>query len=397
MITRPGALVLLGSAALAVAGRLLGLVEAYVLAAAGVGLVVLAVAQVLVLQPRLRIRRSVRPDRVHVGNPARVEIDVASAGRLRTPVLTLVDPIGDRAGARLRLAPVPAGGSVRAAYRLPTRTRGEVAVGPLQVEVGDPFGLARRTQVAADKVRLVVLPHVDRIRPLPPPAGAEPLSGQEGRPGLGVTGDEFHTLRPYVVGDDIRRVHWPMSARSEDLVVRQDDEPRQGRLTVVLDVTSAHTSTEGFERMVSAAASIAAAHWDRGDIVRLLTSDTRDTGWVTGQVAFDNLLEVLAVAQRSPRADLDRVLGLTDAGAHAVVVVTAGRPDADIAAIAGHRARRSGRRAGLTVVRFPGHAVAEPAGAIRGVRVVDVAPSRPFPLVWEEARARSRTRTGSRA
>ncbi|QYG92781.1 DUF58 domain-containing protein [Iamia sp. SCSIO 61187] len=396
MITRPGALVLAGSVALAVAGRLLGLVEAYVLAAAGGLLVIVAVAQVLVLQPRLRVRRSVRPERVHVGTPARVEIDVASVGRVATPVLTLVDPIGDRAGARLRLAPLPVGGTVRAAYRLPTRTRGEVSVGPLQVEVADPFGLAHRRQVVADKVRLVVLPHVDPIRPLPPPAGAEPLSGQEGRPGLGRSGDEFHTLRPYVVGDDIRRVHWPMSARSDDLVVRQDDEPRQGRLTVVLDVTSAHTSTDGFERMVSAAASIAAAHWQRGDIVRLLTSDHQDTGWATGVAAYDNLMEVLAVAARSARADLDRVLGLTDAGAHAIVVVTGGRPDADIATLAGHRARRAGHRAGMTVVRFLGHAPADRVGGIRGVRIVDVGPSRPFPLVWEDARVRRRTPVGSR-
>lgn len=396
MITRPGALVLVGSVALAVTGRLLGLVEAYVLAAAGGLLVTAAAALVLVLPPRLRVRRSVRPDRVQVGTPARVEIELVSAARVRTPVLTLVDPIGDRAGARLRLVPLPVGGTVRAAYRLPTHTRGEVSLGPLQVEVADPFGLARRHQVVADRVRLVVLPHVDRIRPLPPPAGAEPLSGQEGRPGLGQSGDEFHTLRPYVVGDDIRRVHWPMSARSDDLVVRQDDEPRQGRLTVVLDVTSAHTSTDGFERMVSAAASIAAAHWERGDIVRLLTSDHHDTGWATGLAAYDNLMEVLAVAARSGRADLDRVLGLTDAGAHAVVVVTGGRPDADIATLAGHRARRAGHRAGLTVVRFRGHAPAERAGGIRGVRVVDVGPSRPFPLVWEDARVRRRTPVGGR-
>lgn len=387
MITRAGALVLVGSVALAVSGRVLGLVEAYVLAAAGGLLVIAAGAQVGVRRPRLRVGRSVRPDRVHVGAPARVEIDVASLGRAPTPVLSLVDPIGDRGGARLRLAPLPVGGTVRAAYRLPTRTRGEVSVGPLQVEVADPFGLARRLQVVADEVRLVVLPHLDRIRPLPPPAGAQPLSGQDGRPGLGRSGDELHTLRPYVVGDDIRRVHWPMSARSDDLVVRQDDEPRQGRLTVVLDVTSAHTSTEGFERMVSAAASVAAAHWGRGDIVRLLTSDHHDTGWAPGVAAYDELMEVLAVATRSGRADLVRVLDLADAGAHAIVVVTGGRPDADIAALAGHRVRRAGHRAGLTVVRFRGHLPAEGDGGIRGVRVVDVGPGQPFPLVWEEARA----------
>ncbi len=388
MITRAGVLVLVGAGLLGLVGRVLGLVEAYVGAAAGVVLVGSALLRVLVLAPRLRVRRSVRPDRVHVGAPARVEIDVTSGSRLRTPISTLVDPIGDRAGARLRLAPLGRGATVRAAYRLPTRTRGEVSVGPLWIEVGDPFGLARRSVPVAEKVRLVVLPHIDPIRPLPPPAGAEPLSGQEGRPGLGLTGDEFHTLRPYVVGDDIRRVHWPASARSDDLVVRQDDEPHQGRVTVVLDVANAHTTAEGFERMVSAAASVAAAHWQRGDIVRLLTSDHQDTGWVTGQSAFDMLLEVLAVAQRSARADLGRVLGLTDAGAHAIVVVTGARPDGEVAALAGQRARRAARSSGLTVLRITDHD-AGAAGGLRGVRVVDVGPGRPFPLVWEDARRRS--------
>lgn len=397
MITRAGLLVLLGSLVVGIVGRVLGLVEGYVLATAGVLVVAAAVVYVHVLSPKVGLRRSVRPERVHVGSPARVEIDVRSHGRVASPVLTLVDPIGDRAGARLRVAPLAPGSEVRAAYRLPTRHRGEVAVGPLEVETGDPFGLARRSRRAADKVRLVVLPHIDRLAPLPPPAGAEPLSGQEGRPGLGRTGDEFHTLRPYVVGDDIRRVHWPASARHDDLVVRQDDEPRQGRLTVVLDVVPTRTTHEGFERMVSAAASIAAAHWARGDIVRLLTSDHEDTGWVTGQVAFDNLLEVLAVAARTPRADLDRVLGLTDAGAHSVVVVTGDRPDTDIARVAGHRAGRTGRSAGLTVVRFTGNDHEGAPGRLRGVRLVDVGPHEPFPLVWDAARAAARRRAGSRA
>ena len=48
----------------------------------------------------------------------------------------LVDPIGDRAGARLRVAPMAPDAEVRAAYRLPTRHRGEIAVGPLEVEAG---------------------------------------------------------------------------------------------------------------------------------------------------------------------------------------------------------------------------------------------------------------------
>lgn len=397
MITRAGGLLLGGSVALAIAGRVLGLVELTVLAGAGALLVALAAARVRLLHPPLSVRRSVRPVRAQVGTPARVEVEVVSTGRRTAPVLTLADPIGDGAGARLHLAAMGAGTTVRAAYRLPTRHRGAIPVGPLQAEVTDPFGLARRSRPVAERVTLVVLPHVDPIAPAPQPAGSEPLSGQEGWAGLGRTGDEFHSLRPYVVGDDIRRVHWPMSARSDDLVVRLDDDPRQGRLTVVLDVQERASRPEPFERMVSAAASIASAHWVRGDIVRLLQSDGRDTGWVTGQAAFESLLEVLAVTERVPAALLSRVLARTDAGTDTVVAVTGDLTDVDIASLPGRRSARAGRLAGLSVVRFPavGPGCAHQR-VIEGVRVLDVGPDRAFADVWGDAvSSRPRTPVGS--
>ena len=61
---------------------------------------------------------------------------------------------------------------------------------------------------------------------------------------LGRSGDEFYSLRPYVVGDDLRRVHWPSTARRDELIVRQDERHWQGRTTVLLDVRRAvHTPT----------------------------------------------------------------------------------------------------------------------------------------------------------
>jgi len=188
-----------------------------------------------------------------------------------------------------------------------------------------------------------------------------------------------------------------MSARSDDLVVRLDDDPRQGRLTVVLDVQERASRPEPFERMVSAAASIASAHWVRGDIVRLLQSDGRDTGWVTGQAAFESLLEVLAVTERVPAALLSRVLARTDAGTDTVVAVTGDLTDVDIASLPGRRSARAGRLAGLSVVRFP---AVGPGRAhqrvIEGVRVLDVGPDRAFADVWGDAvSSRSHTPVGS--
>ncbi|WCO65242.1 DUF58 domain-containing protein [Iamia majanohamensis] len=398
--TRAGRLLLAASAGAALAARLLGLVELDVLAAAGVLVVGLALLRVQLLRPRLEVRRSVRPSRVHVGSRAAVEVEVTSAGRRATPVLTLRDPVGGRAGARLSVAPLAPGHSVRATYRLPTHQRGEVPVGPLLAEVSDPFGLARRGRPVAGRVRLLVLPRVDRIPPLGRTPGSEPLAGQDGRPSAGGAGDEFHALRPYVVGDDLRRVHWPMSARADDLVVRHDEEPRQGRLTLVLDVEERRSRPDGFERMVSAAASIATAHWRRGDIVRLLDTGGGDSGWVTGEVAFEQLLEALALVERTDDADLRATLGRIPSAADAVVAVAGNVTDPEVGLLPGRRLARAGAPLHLTLVRFPAtRSLTSQAGAVvAGVRVVNVAPRGDFAASWAEAGpARRGAPVGSRA
>lgn len=379
MLTRAGWTAVVGTLATLAAGRLLGVTEAYVIVAAGTVMVLGALIWVRSRPLGMIVERSIRPERVHVGRPARVEITARAIGRVTTPIATLTDPIGDRAGARLRLAPVPRGAVVRAAYRLPTPARGEIGIGPLSVEVADPLGLARRRREAVGRLRLVVLPHVDPIPPLRSPAGTEPLSGRDGRASLGPAGDEFHTLRPYVIGDDTRGIHWPMSARADDLIVRQVEEPRQGRVTVVLDVAPTD-EPRTFEAMVSAAASLAVAHWSGGDLVRLLTTAGHDTGWVTGRTALDRLLEDLALVAVSDAADLGRALTLTERAPHSLVLVTAVRSDGDLARLAAERTRRVGSGA-LTVVRFrptpEDHRAPTP-----GVRSIEVG-DHPFPAAWE--------------
>ena len=69
-------------------------------------------------------------------------------------------------------------------------------------------------------------------------------------------GDDFYALRDYVVGDDLRRVHWPSTARHDELMVRQDEMPWQGRATVLLDVRRAAHTAASLELAVSAAASV---------------------------------------------------------------------------------------------------------------------------------------------
>jgi uncharacterized protein (DUF58 family) len=126
-------------------------------------------------------------------------------------------------------------------------------------------------------------------------------------PGLQTGGDEFHSLRPYVMGDDLRRVHWPSTARRDELTVRQDERHQQGRTTVLLDVRRAVHTEESFERAVSAAASLLVAAIRRGDEVRLVATDGTDSGYGAGPSSVSAMLEYLAAVATTDRGAEVRV------------------------------------------------------------------------------------------
>ncbi|MFI5053276.1 MAG: DUF58 domain-containing protein, partial [Acidimicrobiia bacterium] len=69
-------------------------------------------------------------------------------------------------------------------------------------------------------------------------------------------GHDFLTLRSYELGDDLRRVHWRSTARTGELMIRQDEARWRSRAALVLDVHHAAHDAESFEVAVEAAASV---------------------------------------------------------------------------------------------------------------------------------------------
>jgi uncharacterized protein (DUF58 family) len=305
LLTRAGWGVLLAGGLALVGGWLFGLPELLVLGTTLVVLVAACSAMTMLTSLRLEVVRTLHPDRVHAGSASRVEVLVRNRGRRRTPVLTLRDGVTGTAGAELLLAPLERSGRVRAAYRLPTRRRGVITVGPLEVELGDPFGLTQAAVIAAPASTLVVYPAVDDVPAASRSDGMDPHGWRT--PGLQTGGDEFHSLRPYVIGDDLRRVHWPSTARRDELTVRQDERHQQGRTTVLLDVRRAVHTDASFERAVSAAASLLLAATVRGDEVRLVATDGTDSGYGAGPTAIRAMLEYLAAVTTTDRGDDVRV------------------------------------------------------------------------------------------
>ena len=304
--TRAGLGLLIVGLALALAGRLLGILELYLLA--GMALVALILAAVYTLTTRLdlSISRVTTPARLRAGTPARVDLAIANRSRRRTPVLSAHDHVQGGRGASVLLAPFGSGREARVAYRLPTNRRGRLGIGPLDLSLGDPLGLTRSQVRAAGTTELMVHPQLLDLAPLVAVAGHDPTADQQPIRAIATTGDEFFALRPYVVGDELRRVNWRASARLDDLVVRQEERPKTGRVTVVLDRRAEVYDDAGFERAVSAALSALHSGFRGGDALRFLTTASPAVSDIRTRSELDGVDEQLALIEPTRSASLIR-------------------------------------------------------------------------------------------
>ena len=393
MLTRRGWLLAAGSIVLSVAGRLLGVLELFAMAAAAIALVAGALLYVRFTRFQLEAGRELRPPRVHAGTASRVELTVRNKAFRRSPVLAARDPFdGGRRWARLLLAPLGPGETARAAYRLPTERRGVFDLGPLQLELADPFGLARTSVDGAPATKLTVYPHIDEIDPLPLSRGNDPHAGADHPTALSQSGEDFYALRDYQEGDDLRRVHWGATAKLDELMIRQDEMPWQGRATVLLDVRKGVHTPESLEIAVSAAASIVSACWKRRSLVRLLATDGVDSGYAAGHAHVEAILEHLAGVSLDRGGNLAPFLARlrrAGSGGALAVVTTAAISNADLDGIA----RLRGRFGLLSLVLIERSAFERaPAGQRFAPRpvpplgmVARIGAGRPFPVAWSEA------------
>lgn len=391
MPSRRGWTLAASSLAFVVAGRLFGIVELYILAGAAVALTGAATLYVRARRPAVRIERTLHPPRIHAGTFSRVDLELRNDGRRPTPVLQIRDSFdGGRRSARFLAAPVRPGEQRRAAYRLPTEHRGIFDVGPLEVGVADPFGLASATATAAGITQLTVYPRIDRIRALPQTMGNDPHAAAHRPTPLLGPGDDFYALREYEVGDDTRRVHWKSTARTGELMIRQDEMPWQERATILLDVRRHVHTTESLELAVSAAASIFEASRQSGALIRFVATDGTDSGFAEGHGHAEAILERLATVTTTRSDNLAAAaanLRKAGNGGALAVVTTDLATQSDRDALARLRARYG--LVTMTVFeRSSWDRLAPPYGGpsgLSGARLVRVTGETPFAAAWDRA------------
>lgn len=335
VVTGSGWGVLVGVVVGLVLGALFALPEVSMAAVCAGGVFVAGLLQVRFRRLDLSIRR--RPDvhRIPVHGTFASELEVTNHGRRRSPPLWVRDTGADLAVVQSNLAPVPPGGGIRLRGRLTPRARGRLRLGPVQVEHADAFALVRREMVYDVVDDILVLPAFWKLGTPDEVLGADhERLGSRSRVGAAAS-DDFYALRVFEPGDDLRRVHWPSTARAGEPMVRQYDEPRLGRITVFIDNRQVALSADDFEGAVSAAASVVRLAAPGQILVRLVTAEGFDSGPVTGSFAVDHLMDELAVIaqvdQHELRAAL-RVIAQEDSGLLACCVGRLTVDEADLLA-----------------------------------------------------------------
>jgi len=207
-------------------------------------------------RPRLTVARKTDPDRVMRGDASRVTLDVHNASRVRGATLVAYDKCNEKQ------IPVPllklrAGSATTVDYPVPTERRGVVRIGPLRVVRRDPLGLLALARSHGDTSQVWVYPRVHPLTAVPVGI-VRSLDGRVDRVPQGTI--TFDALREYVVGDELRHVHWRTTARVGELMVREHVDTSLPRLVVLLDDRRAgYPDDEMFESACEAAASIVLA------------------------------------------------------------------------------------------------------------------------------------------
>ncbi|MCI0633764.1 MAG: DUF58 domain-containing protein [Actinobacteria bacterium] len=323
-----GVLVVGAGIAIWAAARALGSPTLHMVA---VGIILLPFAASLFVRwskQRLRIRRRLSETRVQPGQRVHVELEVENHGPTQTPFLLIEDRLPSPLGrsARLVVSSLPPRGHQRVRYSLTPHRRGRYVLGPLTADLSDPFALTKVRVEFDDRDELVVAPEVETLVGGPDsPFGM--TSGLALAKHLFRTGDEFYTMRPYVEGDDLRRIHWPSVARSGELMIRQDESTR--RSTAVLfvdtrDVAVGQNHSPCFEKVVSAAASLGILLIRYGFSVKLAT-----TQMAPQRVGEEGLLDVLAgISHHASRALATGLTRLRMVAASDTTLVVVGAPPA---------------------------------------------------------------------
>jgi uncharacterized protein (DUF58 family) len=295
------------------------------LASLGFGMIALVAISVVVVRlgkHDVKVSRSIAPERAQAGRPVVVQLHLENKGRGSAPLLLLEDHVGSELSGRARFAVrgIEARGNRSTSYELRPPRRGRYEIGPLQITITDPFGVARLTSSASGTSQFLAFPRTEQLI-LPKDSGSRrTITTSARRQPTGSHGEDFYTLREYVEGDDLRRIHWPATAKRDRYMIRQEETPWHARATILLDDRAGAHTVAGWERAVEVAASMCDLYHRSGYAYRLTPCIGYGVASGRGSDHYHRCLDLLATIETSHSDATDPMLKkLAELEAHSAV------------------------------------------------------------------------------
>jgi uncharacterized protein (DUF58 family) len=254
----------------------------------------LALGLMTAVPPRIDATLTLDRDRAVQGEDVQAKLCLRSVTAVERLEVRPVLPGGIDVDATEPLVLQLAAGEERVlGLRLHCHRWGGYRIGPIDVRASDRLGLLAAAGQLEISPPLTVFPQPEPLRTLVRPSRTQRLVGDQLARHAG-DGVEFAELRPYVPGDQLRKVNWRVSARRGALHVNQHHPDRNADVVLFLDTFTDVGDEQGstLDLTVRAAAALAG---------RYLTSRDR-----VGLVAFGGYLQWLYPA--TGRAQAWRVL-----------------------------------------------------------------------------------------
>ncbi len=180
---------------------------------------------------RISIQRTMSPEFVYEDTDVLVTLSITNA----TTECTIRDYFDDgKKVSRFLLPRAGKGLETFAHYKFHADKRGVYNIGPIVVRTSDPLGLIAREYTVPHETQLRVYPKItDVILPHIPLRSSEQSRHMDRN--ASTVSDDMLGLKEYVMGDDVRLIHWKTSSRTQGLYVRHRERQATLPLVIILD------------------------------------------------------------------------------------------------------------------------------------------------------------------
>jgi len=291
-----------------------GSAGAFVLGAGAMIAVLLALSSVLFAYFTIQITQHVSADsqdlKVYRGQSCLYRLGVSMIAPL--PIAPLSLRVSMPSGqSREFLLPAKMFGVTESDNRFPCPHVGMCSLGLDRVIIGDCFGLFSFRHTVRDPLLLLtVLPNPRSVSPIPTsPGEGEDVSAQRAQADRTTPED----IRAWQDGDDMKRVHWKLSMRKQQLMVRTYETPQRPDALVLVDLApppqTGASRANAIDALTETCAGVLKSLLDGGRMTRLPLSGDRPREMSGRQIAaLYPMLTALAEESFTKPLEFERAL-----------------------------------------------------------------------------------------